>query len=819
MLNFSAITNFFSIGNILSFLLIVFILVAIPIALYFVVIRILKDIHNKIMQEKSLGLVFYEIKLPQTNEVEIKAAEQMFAGLVGIGEKVEGIKKYFTAKTFVSFEIVAFRENIKFFVACPKKISSLVDRQINGTYPMAEIIKTKEYNIFPENGFVSFAALKLDKESQIPIQSYEELPVDTLATLTDAFGKLQEGEAAAFQLVISPAGSEWRNKAKSYVKKMREALNPTDEDKKKSKPKVDEEALGMVDRKVQKAGFYADVRILVISDDKYSADSHMANIMSTFDHYSKEGGNRFKKISKDNLKTIESDFIYRLPRESMILNTAELATLYHFPNKNIKAPYIKWMLSKKAPAPDYVSSNFDKDYMYIGRNTYRGQNKEIFLKPEDRLRHFYVIGQTGTGKSKFMAGMMIRDMKLGHGCGYIDPHGSDAEQILQQVPPERVEDVVIFDPADLERPVGLNMLEFHTDSQRTLVINEMLNIFDSLYDLKTTGGPMFEQYFRYAIMLVTEDSESGSTLMEVPKVFADEGYRNYKLSKCQNQEVIDFWRKQAEAAGGEASLKNITPYITSKLASFLSNAYVRPIISQQETTINFRKIMDEGKIVIVKLSKGKIGDFNANLLGMVIIGKLLIATLERESTPEAQRKPFYLYVDEFQNFLTDGIMVILSEARKYKLSLTMGHQFLGQLTRTGGNTKIRDAVFGNVGNKAIFRIGEEDAPFLQKVIGTPFEESDLQQIENGTSYLKMLVDGKPTPPFTLRSWYGDSPYDMIGKPNLQLADIARQISRLKYGKDRTIVENEIKLRGSFIKEKEEEKKDKNSLFGGLMPGF
>ena len=499
----------------------------------------------------------------------------------------------------------------------------------------------------------------------------------------------------------------------------------------------------------------------------------------------------------------------------MILNTTELATLFHFPNKNVQAPHIKWLLAKRAPAPDFVTSTFNDDYMYVGKNTFRGSEKEIFIKPEDRMRHFYVIGQTGTGKSGFMDGMMVRDMKMGHGCAFIDPHGSDAEKILQQVPPERVEDVVIFDPSDVERPVGLNMLEFHNEQQKTLVINEMLNIFDTLYNLKQTGGPIFEQYFRFGVMLLLEDTESGSTLLEFPKIFSDDGYRNYKLSKCKNQEIIDFWRKQAEAAGGEASLKNVVPYIVSKLAPFLTNAYVRPIISQQESSINFREIMDEGKILIVKLSKGRIGETNSNLLGMVTIGKLLISALERDATSEAERKPFYLYVDEFQNFLTDGINVILSESRKYKLALTLGHQYIGQLTRPGGDTRIREAVFGNVGNKAIFRIGEEDATFLEKVVEGYFEETDMQQIENGTFILKMLVDGRPTPPFTTRSWYGESPYDMMAQPNREIADIVRQISRLKYGKDLQVIENEIKLRGTFVKEKEVEAKPRNPLFGGF----
>lgn len=804
-------------GNSIQTALIVFILVLIVlIVLYFVVRNFLRNFKQNVLKKKGLGLVFFEVKLPRSNEVEIRAAEQMFSGLLGIGEELTGFKKFIGARKFVSFEVVAFKESIKFYVVCPQSIANIVDRQINGTYPLAEINLVKEYNLFPDAAFTSFAALKLDKDTRIPFQTYEELAVDSIATITDIFSKLNDNEGAIFQMIISPAGSNWRNDAKDFVKKLRE---PAKEGEKAAKPKFNDDTISLMDKKADKSGFYTDLRIVCVSDTKFGADSNLANTLSVFDQFLKEAGNRFKKVKEDELSTIAEDVIYRIPRQTMILNTAELATLFHFPNKNVHSPHIKWQLAKKAPAPDFVASTYQQDYMYIGRNSFRGQYKEIFIKPEDRLRHMYVIGQTGTGKSGFMSGMMIRDMKLGHGCGYVDPHGTDAEKILAQVPPERVEDVVIFDPSDLDRPVGLNMLEFSNPAQRTLVTNEMLNIFDTLYNLKTTGGPMFEQYFRYAIMLLTDDVESGSTLMEIPKIFADDGYRNYKLSKCTDQEVIDFWRKQAEQATGDVGLKNVTPYVVSKLAPFLTNQYVRPIIAQQTSSINFRQIMDEGKILIVKLTKGRIGDLNASLLGMIIIGKLLIAALEREGTDEKSRNPFYLYIDEFQNYLTDGIMTILAEARKYRLSLTMGHQFIGQLTREGGNTKIRDAVFGNVGNKAIFRVGEDDAAFLKKVIGEGFEELDLQQIENFNFYLKMLADGKPTPAFTTRSFYGDSQYDMIGQPSQQIADVAKQISRLKYGKDRNIIENEIKLRGTFIKEKTEEEKKPASLFGGGLGGF
>lgn len=777
---------------------------------YYIGKSILSGIRERMLISKSNGYVYFEVKLPRTNETEIKAAEQMFAGLLGIGSKITGMKQFTTPKAFVSFEIIAFKERIKFYVVCPKKLAGVVDRQINGTYPTAEINTVKETNPFPEDAAIAYASLKLEKDNNLPIQLYEEMAVDTLATIADALSKFRYDESGMLQIIISPAGSEWRNQAKDYVKKTREKNADTE----KKGGKVNEDTLEFIESKAEKPGFFTDIRLVVASNDKYEADSHVSNMLSSFDQFTKEGANRFKKIDSKKLKKIVTDVIYRIPRDSMILNVTELATIFHFPNKSVEAPFIDWLLSKKAPAPDYVTNSFAEDYMYIGRNSFRGKSKEIFIKPEDRLRHMYVIGTTGSGKSGFISGMMMRDIKMGHGCAFIDPHGSDCEKILQQIPPERVEDVVFFDPADIERPMGLNMLEFSSDAQKTLAVNEMLNIFNVLYDLKKTGGPIFEQYFRYGIMLLVSDPESGSTLLEIPKIFADDDYRAYKLSKCTNQEVVDFWEKQALKAGGEASLKNVTPYIVSKLASFLTNDYVRPIVAQQESSINFRQIMDEGKILLVKLSKGRIGDFNMSLLGMIIVSKLLISALEREDIVESKRRPFYLYIDEFQNFLTDGVHQILSEARKYKLSLTLAHQFIGQLTREGGDTKIRDAIFGNVGNKAILRVGVDDAEFLKKEFDGVFDENDLIKVENMTIFLKLLVDGRPANPFTVRSVYGESPFDMVSSnPNLELADIIRQISRLKYGKDKALVENEIRMRGSFIK-KQEPKNDMGG-FGGF----
>jgi len=391
------------------------------------------------------------------------------------------------------------------------------------------------------------------------------------------------------------------------------------------------------------------------------------------------------------------------------------------------------------------------------------------------------VGQTGTGKTTLLSNMVVSDIKRGKGVAIIDPHGDYVDAIAGLIPKERINDVVIFDPADFEMPVGLNMLEYNKarPEEKTFIVNEMQSIFNKLFSQETMG-PMFEQYMRNTLLLLMEDAvNEPATLVEVPRVLTDEEYRRRKLARIANPSVIDFWTKEAEKAGGEAALANMAPYITSKFNNFIANDYVRPIISQPKNSFNFREIMDQQKILLVKLSKGKIGDINASLLGMVVVGKILMAALSRVDLPESERKDFNLYIDEFQNFTTDSIATIFSEARKYRLGLTVGHQFIAQLSE-----KIRDSVFGNVGSIISFRVGAQDAEFLVKQLAPVFNEGDLLNIENYNAYVKILINGQPSTPFSVKTFPPE-----FG--SLEAAVAVKEMSRQKYGKDRQEVEASI----------------------------
>ncbi|OGN06184.1 MAG: hypothetical protein A3A26_01730 [Candidatus Zambryskibacteria bacterium RIFCSPLOWO2_01_FULL_47_14] len=429
--------------------------------------------------------------------------------------------------------------------------------------------------------------------------------------------------------------------------------------------------------------------------------------------------------------------------------------------------------------------NLPAEGIALGRNIFRGVESLVRMTDEDRRRHLYIIGQTGTGKSTMMKAMLRQDVENGKGVCLIDPHGEFAEFTLSIVPMARAEEVIYFNPGDIDYPMGLNMLEIDPNhpEQKSMVIDELFGIFEKLYDLKATGGPMFEKYFKNSALLLLDDyAHEAPTLADISRVLVDDAYRKDKLSRETNPLVSQFWQLEAEKAQGDQSLSNMAPYITSKITSFIFNEFLRPIVNQQKSAFNFRQAMDEGKILIVNLSKGKIGEINANLLGMVIVGKLMMAALSRVDSDEKIRRDTYLYIDEFHNFTTDSIATILSEARKYRLNLILAHQFIKQL-----KDSIRDSVFGNVGSIASFRIGPDDAEFMKNKFEPTFTPQDIMNIDNLNCYLNLLINGQTTLPFNIRL----ETERVFDAGNPEMAEYLKQLSRHKYSRYRADVEAEI----------------------------
>ncbi|OGY62373.1 MAG: hypothetical protein A2745_02145 [Candidatus Harrisonbacteria bacterium RIFCSPHIGHO2_01_FULL_44_13] len=507
-------------------------------------------------------------------------------------------------------------------------------------------------------------------------------------------------------------------------------------------------------------------------------------LAGSFSQFSAPLRNELGIVRPRNMRKFLFKFVFREfdDDKTITLNADELASLFHLPTATTEVPKIKWIKAKEAPPP----TNLSAKGVLIGESVFRGESKPVFISDDDRRRHVYLIGQTGTGKSNLLINMAVNDIENGKGAAVIDPHGDLIDSILTLTPKSRHKDVIIFDPGDINRPLGLNMLEYDPNrpEQKTFIVNEMQSIFNKLF-VAETMGPMFEQYMRNALLLLMDNPEENSTLIEVPRVFTDSEFRRRLLQKTKNPTVVDFWEKEAVKAGGEASLANMTPYITSKFNNFIANDYVRPIIGQPKSAFNFRVAMDEGKILLVNLSKGRIGDINAGLLGMIVVGKLLMAALSRVDIPQEKRRDFNLYIDEFQNFTTESIATILSEARKYRLNLVMAHQFIAQLAE-----KIRDAVFGNVGSIVAFRVGPDDAEFLVKEFEPIFSKNDLINIDNFNAYVKLLIGGQTSKSFNIRTLPAKAG-EIAARE--QLKGLSRQV----YGRNREEVEIDIlgRLRG------------------------
>lgn len=749
-------------------------------------------------------------------------AEAFWGNIAGLKSQ-KGFRAWLLGRSdSFSFEMVSDQEGvISFYVFVPRYLRGFFEQQLQAQYPSAQIDLVKDYNIFLPQGKTMSASLVLKKSSMLSIRTYLKNETDFLNAVVNSLSKIDDKDAAVIQVVARSAPPGWRSRGMKVASEMQQGNSFSDAKKKVNSgffakffkvfsqfivPKssvnegaekrehrqlspLEQEIVKSLEEKASKAGLEINIRIIVSAQNQEKARVYLNNITGAFAQYSDyQYGNGFKVIKGDE-KTIEN-FIYRFldPKKSFVLNSEEMTGIYHFPLSTTETPNIRWLSAKKAPAP----LGIPQEGLFLGYNIYRGEKKEIRIKREDRRRHMYIVGMTGTGKSWFAEGLAMQDIVNGEGVCFIDPHGDAIGHILERIPKSRAEDVIVFDPADISRPLGLNMLEYESNEQKTFVINEIMNIFDKLYDLRQTGGPMFEQYFKNACHLIMDDPASGSTLMEVPKVLADEDFRKYKLSKCTTPVVKEFWEKQALKAGGEASLQNMVPYITSKLTPFLTNEFMRPIIAQQKSSLNFRKAMDEKKIILAKLSKGKIGETNAYLLGMIIVGKILMSALSRGDMAEEKRNDFYLYIDEFQNFLTESMQIILSEARKYRLALTMIHQYIGQLIKSG-DTKFKDSIFGNVGTKIAYRVGVDDAEVLVKEFAPVFNEHDFLNMPKYNAFVKLLIDNANPPGFNMAT----VPFNEIpGIPpaNPQSAQLIKELSRLKYGQDQATIESKIAQR-------------------------
>lgn len=800
--------NFFNLLILIIFFLLFFIFI-----FYF-----LKRQKEKKFLDRGLNLALFLVTLPQKVEKEkqfnlqeyLKTAEQFYNTLASLQEKNK-LYRLIIGNPVLVFEIAVHRigEEIYFYVACPRSLAQLVEKQILAFWPQAQVSPTVDYNIFNPVGFSVGSFGRLSKSFILPLKSSGEFVADPLSSITSELTKLEkEGEGAAIQILIRKSKRKIRKttklvneqikQGKSLEEALKSAFSPqffsfAPSSQKTGKPpekpspppitSEQQEIISALDNKASKSLFDVNLRILASAFTESRAKEILNQLESSFEQFNTEKLNKieFKQVFGKKLKQFFYNFSFRIfnEKEILLLSSEELATIFHFPSPYLLVPRIKWLKAKQAPPP----TNLPEEGIIIGKSVFRGEERIVRILKDDRRRHFYIIGQTGTGKSVLLQEMIRQDIEKGEGVALIDPHGDLAERVLGLIPPSRIEDVVYFNPGDTERPIGLNMLEYDLNfpESKTFVVNELLEIFEKLYNLKALGfgGPVFEQYMRNALLLVMEDPESGSTLIEVPRVLADQKFRKYKLSKCKNIVVKNFWELEAEKAGGEAALANMVPYITSKMNIFIANDLVRPIIAQQVSSINFRQVMDEGKILIINLAKGRLGDINSYLLGMIIVGKILISAFSRVNLPEEKRRDFYLYIDEFHNVTTKTIASALAEARKFRLNLILAHQFIGQL-----DEETKKAIFGNIGSILAFRVGPDDAKYLITQFEPVFDENDLVNFDNYNGALRLLINGEASKPFNIVTF-------PPSKENPEVRNLIKELSRTKYGREKSQVETDL----------------------------
>lgn len=745
--------------------------------------------------------------------------EQFLSSLTGI---YEGDWRHAVwGQEYLSLEIISRGGEIGFYISVPNHLAALIEKQIHSFFHGAHVEKVQAFNIFGNidpkyySRYTALAELGVARSYIYPLKTYKDLEHDSISSITTALSKLGKDSNAAIQILMRPTSAKWQKKCEEKIESIygdkkgggvggfvkdigKAAIAPGTSEKSEKQTEASfkfgltptkEEEAQLIQKKASKVGFDTKIRLVVVSKDYILARSHLQNILTSFAQFTNPRGNRLQKLKSPfrTLKAAVSDFVLRRfgdPNSGIILNIEELASLYHFPNKNIETPNIKWLAAKSAPAP----TNTPTEGRLLGVNIYRGEKRNVHIKDEDRMRHIYTIGKTGTGKTTLYTNMIIKDIAENKGVCYIDPHGDAAATILQHIPKERAEDVIYFNPGDTSRPMGLNLLEWKLPEQKDFLVQEATQIFYKLFDPQRTGivGPQFEHWLRNAALTLMAYPEGG-TLIEIPRLFTDRDFERDRLKHVQDPMVRAFWEKQLKQTS-DFHKSEMLNYFVSKFGRFMTNDMMRNIIGQPKSAFDFREVMDKGKILILNLSKGKLGEVNSELLGLIAVAKLGMAAYSRADIPEEQRKPFYLYVDEFQNFTTEDFISILSEARKYKLALNITNQYIEQL-----NENIRNAVFGNAGTLIAFRIGARDAEFAEREFAPTFNQEDLINIDKFNAYIKLLIDGAASKPFSMHTIPPEKP-----QPK-EISDAIQKISQLKYGRNFKVVDEEIRKRAALEK--------------------
>ncbi|MCA9348180.1 DUF87 domain-containing protein [Candidatus Saccharibacteria bacterium] len=717
---------------------------------------------NKRIHEVDDILLLLEI--PRTNDKKELAAEQMLASLHGILKNKKELKADGGMQDHISLEIAAINQRIRFYIWAPRHLQAFVEGQIYAQYPSVQIIEqTEDYskrNL--DHDVILTSELILTDNETIPIKTFPSFEVDPLAAITATLAKLDEpGEEAWIQIVARPISDDWHKRGSkmikqieggsgfggnvgTYVGQLFEALAKPPEAIEKSAPELserDKTRIRSIEEKGTKLGYQVKIRLIYAGPKEHLAKLRMQAIQGAFKQFNTTNLNGFQ--TKGNTFSREKLIEYQtryFADSGYILNIEELASLFHLPHTSVETPNIVWASTKTAEPPSNIpvlKPGGERDISLFGVTNFRGTNTVFGSYRFDRSRHLYIIGQTGVGKSGLLQLLTLSDIFYDQGFCIIDPHGDYAEDMISFIPERRINDVVYFNPADFDHPIGFNPLEVTDPSFKTHISSEIVGVLKRMFD---SWGPRLEYILRYTLLALLD--YPNSTMLDITRMLTEKKFRNDAIGYITDPVVKTFWTVEFASWNDKFAAEAVAP-VLNKIGAFVANPMIRNIIGQTNSTFNIREIMDSGKILIVNLSRGLVGEDNAAILGSLMVTKIQLAAMSRADMLLENRRPFYLYVDEFQNFATDSFAVILSEARKYALNLTVANQYVSQM-----DPAVRDAVFGNVGSMISFRVGADDSAFLAKYFAPQFEPNDIMTLNNRTFVATMTIQGEKSIAFS-----------------------------------------------------------------------